>query len=158
MSYEYNFEPETDDGSLVVLSTDFFLTMTLQTTGCFVLCAIGMLNFKTSNRALWALIVFVISSLYIGPIYVVEKKRFEQGYLSRLIWVLPNFILSMLFYSTGIFCIMKQKSVLIQMIQTSLNQQNHLSLILENLEESLIIVHNQKIEFVNDKYLEMFMF
>ena len=117
-----------------------------------------MLNFKTSNRALWALIVFVISSLYIGPIYVVEKKRFEQGYLSRLIWVLPNFILSMLFYSTGIFCIMKQKSVLIQMIQTSLNQQNHLSLILENLEESLIIVHNQKIEFVNDKYLEMFMF
>ena len=29
VSYEYNFEPETDDGSLVVLSTDFFLTMTL---------------------------------------------------------------------------------------------------------------------------------
>lgn len=97
-------EAYNDDGQLVVVTSDFVLTMSLQTTFCFVLCTIGMLNFKTS-RALWCLIIFVIQSAYWGPVYCVDKKKFEQGYRSRVIWVIPAALLTTGFYITAIYFI-----------------------------------------------------
>ena len=45
---------------------------------------------------------------------------------------------------------------MVDQINNFQEQQQHLTLILENLEESLIIISDQKIDFVNDKYLQMF--
>ena len=103
--------------------------------------------------------MIVIFSAFWGPLYCVDKKKFESGgYIQRLILAIPAAIFTITFNIVAIYYIKRQKNILVEKIQISLNQQKHLTLILENLEESLIIIHDQQIEYVNDKYLEMFMY
>ena len=44
-TFDFVFEGDPD-GELTVLSTDFVLTMVMQSTFCFILCTIGVMHFK----------------------------------------------------------------------------------------------------------------
>lgn len=101
---------------------------------------------------------FYIFFLYLGPLICIERGWIETGeYDTERIWTIClNYLISTFFYTYGLFSIINQKKFLIDQIRKSQEQHQQLNLILDNLEESIMIIGKDKLDFVNDKFLEMF--
>lgn len=91
-----------------------------------------------------------------GPVYAVERTLIEGYDRKRTLQIVVFIILTCSLFNLGINCVIKQKNFLIEQMFKSKEQMDNLKLILDNLEESIMITVNDKIEFVNDKFLEMF--
>jgi hypothetical protein len=92
----------------------------------------------------------------IGPIYAVERNTIESYDTERILKVSFFLVMALFIFTYGINCVMTQKNILVDSILRSQEQKSNVELILDNLEESIMITKDDKIEFVNDKFLEMF--
>lgn len=50
----------------------------------------------------------------------------------------------------------QSRALLIEMIVKNKNEHNQLAIILDNMKESLIIIHEKKVDFANDTFLNKF--
>lgn len=116
---------------------------------------VGCMHFPQNK---FSNIFFKLSVIFgcTGPLYAVERTLIEEYDRNRMLQIVCFIIITCSVFNLGINCVINQKNFLIEQMFESKEQMDNLKLILDNLEESIMITVNDKIEFVNDKFLEMF--
>ena len=136
----FNFEEK--EGSLIA-----------QQLVCYLILQVLYSSFKISktNKIVNAIIVLEWTLAQINSMQLLNFENFGKGCLT-MVWIL------VLWWATLIYFKLIQSMVkyLIQYIRQAEDIQKELDQILENLEESILIMKDYKGEFVNQRFLELF--
>ena len=139
----------------MAVNADFFISIWVNSVFSYVQIMVACMHFPQNK---FSNIFFKLSVIFgcTGPIYAVERTLIEGYDRNRVLQLVFFIIITCSLFNLGINCVIKQKNFLIEQMFESKEQMDNLKLILDNLEESIMITVNDQIEFLNDKFLEMF--
>ena len=104
---------------MVAINADFFYTILVNSMWSYVQILLAVLYFP-KNKGYTYFYFFSILMMILGPIYSVERLRFGPDYgMKRIVKVLIYLIISSVYYSLGIYYVLKQKNLIINLIVKS---------------------------------------